>query len=145
MEPIFKKLFSEIQINKALLSKKRRSVFWIHTRRRLIFKSDGALLYHINTSNGLQNNTILSLFEDMDKNVWLGLDKGIGKINMNDDMLVYFDHKGNLGTVYSSAILDSILYLAQIRVFIITTKTIKTLKIIWILDLLRAPKGKSGN
>ena len=34
-------------------------------------------------SNGLNNNTILSLFQDQESNIWLGLDNGISVININ--------------------------------------------------------------
>ncbi|MEE9349142.1 MAG: hypothetical protein V3U80_03780 [Flavobacteriaceae bacterium] len=43
----------------------------------------GEVMFHLNHSNGLSNNTILSLFLDVDKNVWLGLDNGINIVNMD--------------------------------------------------------------
>jgi ligand-binding sensor domain-containing protein len=33
-------------------------------------------------NKGLSNNTVLSLFEDADKNLWVGLDNGINCINL---------------------------------------------------------------
>jgi hypothetical protein len=38
--------------------------------------------YNINQRKGLSNNTALSIFEDFEKNVWVGLDNGINCINM---------------------------------------------------------------
>ena len=42
--------------------------------------------YQINQDSGLSNNTILSLFEDKQNNIWLGLDKGINCINNNSSL-----------------------------------------------------------
>ena len=73
--------------------------------------SDGDIKYHINHKNGLSNNTALSLFEDSDKNLWVGLDNGINCINIKSPMSVFNDAEGILGTVYVSKILNNYLYL----------------------------------
>jgi len=73
--------------------------------------SNGNLLNKINQKNGLNNNTVLSLFEDRDHNVWLGLDNGISVINFNSPFSVYNDIYGKLGTVYTSVIFNDNLYL----------------------------------
>ena len=72
---------------------------------------NGNLLNKINQQKGLNNNTVLSLFEDSDHNVWLGLDNGISVINFNSPFSVYNDIYGKLGTVYTSAIYKNNLYL----------------------------------
>ena len=43
--------------------------------------SNGEVNYQITQSLGLSNNTILSVFEDVENNIWLGLDNGINCIN----------------------------------------------------------------
>ena len=43
---------------------------------------DGSFNYQINQKNGLSNNTALSLLEDIDNNLWVGLDNGINCINI---------------------------------------------------------------
>lgn len=73
--------------------------------------SDGRINYEINQINGLQNNTVLSVFEDMDQNLWLGLDNGINCINMTSPFKVFNDQNGNLGTVYASQLYNDNLYL----------------------------------
>jgi len=72
---------------------------------------EGVLLRHINQEKGLHNNTVLSMFEDKDRNLWLGLDSGISVVNFNSPFRVYNDPKGEMGTVYSSVIFDGNLYL----------------------------------
>ena len=73
--------------------------------------SDGNIKYHINHKNGLSNNTALSLFEDRDRNLWVGLDNGINCINIKSPVSVFNDAEGMLGTVYVSKIFNSYLYL----------------------------------
>ncbi|MDW5287542.1 triple tyrosine motif-containing protein [Formosa sp. PL04] len=71
----------------------------------------GNVIAAINQEKGLNNNTVLSLFEDKDQNLWLGLDNGISVVNLNSPFSVYNDISGNLGTVYASRLYDNTLYL----------------------------------
>ena len=77
----------------------------------ILISITGELIYRIDQNKGISNSTVLSLFEDIDKNIWLGLDNGIDCINMNSPFKVYNDFKGNIGTVYASAISEGNLYL----------------------------------
>ncbi|MEH6537343.1 MAG: LuxR C-terminal-related transcriptional regulator [Psychroserpens sp.] len=77
----------------------------------IYIEPNGDLKYHINQSSGLGNNTILSLFEDKDHNIWLGLDNGINCINIESPFSIYNDQKGTIGTVYGSLIYNNNLYL----------------------------------
>ncbi len=72
---------------------------------------DGAKIYTIDRANGLNNNTALSLFEDRDQNLWVGLDNGIDCVNKEAPLKNYVDQKGILGTTYASAFHNGILYL----------------------------------
>lgn len=72
---------------------------------------NGALIMHINQEKGLNNNTVLSLFQDIDKNLWLGLDNGISVVNLDSPFNEYIDHIGGLGVVYTAILWDNILYL----------------------------------
>lgn len=77
----------------------------------LQLSSDGEIINKIDQTNGLSNNTILSIYEDVDSNIWLGLDNGINSINLNSPFSVYFDKKGTIGSVYTSATFSNMLYL----------------------------------
>ncbi len=78
----------------------------------LIFMSEnGEIRYHIKKINGLNNNTVLSLFEDEGMNVWVGLDNGINCINLNSPIRIFNDYRGEIGTVYASLIHNGYLYL----------------------------------
>ena len=74
-------------------------------------KNSGELSYQINQNNGLSNNTVLSVFEDVSNNIWLGLDHGISYVNVKSPYRVFNDYDGNLGSVYAAAVFGDKLYL----------------------------------
>ena len=73
--------------------------------------TNGHIKYHITQSKGLSNNTALSLFEDLDKNLWIGLDNGINCINLRSPVKSFSDDTGILGTVYASIVHKGMLYI----------------------------------
>ncbi len=66
----------------------------------IIIDRNGKLVQHLNRERGLQNNTVLSLFIDRDRNLWLGLDNGIDLAILNSP-LSYFAHQNDVGAVYA--------------------------------------------
>ncbi|GGH17696.1 transcriptional regulator [Sphingobacterium alkalisoli] len=76
-----------------------------------IINKRGDLIQHINKHNGLQNNTVLSIAKDKQENIWVGLDNGIDRIEINSPVYYYADFSGNIGTVYTSAIYNGKIYL----------------------------------
>lgn len=66
---------------------------------------------HLNTYSGLQNNTVLSMFFDMEGNLWLGLDKGIDLILLSSAVYSLFGNPDAFGTGYASEIYDGKLWL----------------------------------
>lgn len=76
-----------------------------------VLSKEGKLIYHITQNSGLSNNTALSLFEDVDKNLWIGLDNGINCINLKSPVKSYLDNTGILGTTYTSIVHNNKLYI----------------------------------
>lgn len=72
---------------------------------------DGKVLLKINQEKGLNNNTVLSIFEDAEYNLWIALDNGISVLNMDSPFKEYIDKNGKLGVVYASSIHKDYLYL----------------------------------
>ena len=66
---------------------------------------------NINKSNGLANNTVLSLFEDQSNNIWVGLDKGINLLELNNPVRFFYDKNGELGSVFTSINYKNQLYI----------------------------------
>ena len=76
-----------------------------------IVTKEGKLDHHISQNKGLSNNTVLSLFEDFDKNLWAGLDNGINCINLQSPIQNFVDDSGILGTVYTSKVFKGKLFI----------------------------------
>lgn len=70
---------------------------------------------HMNFQRGLINNTILSVFEDYDQNLWLGLDSGINCVNIKAPFEVFNDRDDLLGAVYTSVRHKDLLYVGTNR------------------------------
>lgn len=76
-----------------------------------IIDSDKKTKYQITQNKGISNNTALSLFEDADKNIWLGLDNGINCLNLTSPIRSYSDDSGLLGTAYCSILYHNKVYI----------------------------------
>lgn len=74
-----------------------------------IINNDGLIYQHINRSKGLQNNTVLSLYEDKHKNLWLGLDIGIDYVELNSPLSI-FSYKYNVESTYCTIEYEGRLY-----------------------------------
>lgn len=71
----------------------------------------GKMRHHMSQDQGLRDNTALSLFEDAEKNLWVGLDNGINCINLQSQIYNFVDNTGILGTVYTSKLFNDNLYI----------------------------------
>lgn len=71
----------------------------------------GVIKKVFNYANGLQNNTVLSLFRDNRQGLWIGLDEGANYINTASPFRLYADRNGMLGTIYSVFRRNDLLYL----------------------------------
>lgn len=77
----------------------------------VIIDYTGQLVQLVDKSQGLQNNTILSLYFDKQQNLWAGLDNGISRIDIDSSLSYYFDTQDKLGTIYTSYFYNNNLYL----------------------------------
>lgn len=100
-----------VQVNKGIRLRNGNFAFGTILSGVYIISPEGVLLYHINQENGLQNNTVLSLFEDDAGNLWAGLDKGIDLIVANSSLSYFSDKKGEVGTVFTAALFQDRLYI----------------------------------
>lgn len=74
-----------------------------------ITDQQGNLVQHLNRNKGLQTNTVLALFEDQRKNLWLGMDNGIDYVEISS-ALTKFDYNFNVESTYATVLYDDILY-----------------------------------
>ncbi|UII78696.1 triple tyrosine motif-containing protein [Flagellimonas sp. CMM7] len=104
-------LLSKVSIYSALELKDGGFVLGTISHGLIYLDRNGNLISHIDQVKGLRNNTVLSIYEDFDNNIWLGLDNGISYLNLKSAFKVYHDSKGVAGSVYASVVLNNILYL----------------------------------
>lgn len=96
----------------------------------LIKISNDQIILELNQDNAILNNTVLSLFEDKQQNIWLGLDNGINCININSKISIFNDDNGKLGTVYSSIVFKNNTYLGTNQGLFILQKETNTFELI---------------
>lgn len=108
--PVAKQL-SKSRINKILSLSDGSFAFGTIGEGLYIGDGSGRILYHIHRATGLQNNTVLALFEDRDGNLWAGLDKGMDVLAMNAPLRFSIDRSGNLGAVFTACSFEDKLYL----------------------------------
>ena len=94
--------FNDVNVYSAIQLQNESLVIGTISHGILMISSKGDLVYHINQQKGLENNTILSIFEDRDANIWLGLDRGISCINNHLPFSGFVDLEGRMGTTYSA-------------------------------------------
>jgi len=105
--------------------------------------SIGNIMDHISTESSLQNNTVLSLYEDKLKNVWVALDKGISYIQYIDNMSCYTDKVGKTGAVYGAALWNNKLFIGTNQgVFYITEEDLKKPDALSAMKLINGTQGQ---
>ena len=73
---------------------------------------EGKKIWHIDRSNGLNNNTVLALFRDRDLTVWAALDNGISNIRTHSSFSFFEPANSQIGPVEDILFHDNRLYLA---------------------------------
>jgi len=105
----------QYQLNKAQLAGDDRYVFGTILSGLFLSDASGRVRQHLNQESGLQNNTVLSIADDRQGNIWLGLDRGVDLIGLSQPMRYYRSADGRIGSVYDAATLEGRLYLATNR------------------------------
>ena len=106
-------LLSKVSVYNSIELKDGGFVLGTISNGLIYLNNNGDLQFQITKAKGLLNNTVLSLFEDVDTNIWLGLDNGVSNINLNSPVKIYNDDGGRIGSVYTTAIYNGNLYLGS--------------------------------
>lgn len=96
-------LFSGVQLDKS------RFLFGTVKNGIIITDQSGNIQKSINSNYGLQNNTVLSMFQDNEKNIWLGLDRGIDYIKLRYPFSA-LNSKEGFGTGYAAIVYKDLLF-----------------------------------
>ena len=76
-----------------------------------IISKDGKKLSNYDTENGIDNNSIKTIFKDINNNLWAGTESGLSYIEVNSKTKYILDNKSKFGTVYTSLLNKSNLYI----------------------------------
>ena len=76
-----------------------------------IIDKKGNIIQNLSRQEGLQNNTVLSLFLDNSNNIWMGLDDGIDYIAYNSAIKHIYPESPNEGIGYSALLFNKELYI----------------------------------
>jgi ligand-binding sensor domain-containing protein len=104
--------FNQNQLNKGIKLVNGDYVFGSILNGLIITDSNGNIKRHVNRTKGLQDNTVLSLLEDKENNLWVGLDKGIDLIRLNSPMKLFNDSNGQLGNIFDAQYFNNFYYFA---------------------------------
>ena len=77
-----------------------------------ILDRDGRKIMHLNESNGLQDNLTLGLLKDKKHSLWLGLSKGISRVEIESPWRLWDESLGLKGIVFSTTRQNDVLYAA---------------------------------
>jgi len=98
-------------INRAVISPDGTIVLGTILNGVTAINRQGTELWTLNTSNVLQNNTVLGMYCDHDNNLWLTLDKGISLIQLNSSIRYIHSFNPSIGAIYSLTYNDPTLYI----------------------------------
>jgi len=96
-------LLKRYNINVARFIKNNKLIIGTASKGVFIFDLNSNSYKNINRNNVLINNSILSICDDKEHDLWLGLDNGIAHIEVNSPISIFYDNSGILGSVYSVA------------------------------------------
>lgn len=144
--PDLNKLSGKI-IYKAILVDKNHLAIATSFNGCHIIDEKGNLIQSLTHQEGLQDNSIRSIFLDRNNNVWLGLDNGIDFIAYNNSIKHIYPETQNIGSGYSALIFKNQLYLGTsnglYRVMLDSTKNLSYVK--RPLELVANSKGQVWN
>jgi len=89
------------EINRALISPDGLIILGTILDGVTAISKNGQKRWTLNTSNVLQNNTVLGMCCDRDNNLWLALDKGISLIQLNSSIRYIHTFDPSVGAIYS--------------------------------------------
>ncbi len=139
----FSNTIKSYELNNGILLKNGHYVFGTILNGIYEVDKQGAIINHFSTENSLQNNTVLSLFEDRNNNIWAALDRGIGYIQYLRDMDCYTDRSGKVGAVYTAAFFEDKLFLGTNKgVYYLPKSKLESSNALSYLEIIDGTQGQ---
>lgn len=99
-------------VNRAIFSGGAQYVFGTLNNGLFAINKEGEREWHINRTNGLNNNTVLALYSDREHSIWAALDNGISNIRTNSPFSFFEPSEIQIGLVEDILTFNEKLYLA---------------------------------
>lgn len=99
-------------INRAILSGNAQYILGTLNGGLYAINKKGDKLWHVNRTNGLNDNTVLALFSDREHNLWAALDNGISYIRVRSPFTFFEPTDMQIGLVEDILHRQETLYLA---------------------------------
>jgi ligand-binding sensor domain-containing protein len=106
-------VFAGLKIYSAAVLDSGELILGTVSRGLIVLNKDYETDFELDKIGGLNNNTVLSVFQDRDSNIWCGLDNGTAFLNLDSHYRIYTDKVGKLGTIYDSKIHEGRIYIAS--------------------------------
>jgi len=107
----WKEYFIKNEINRACVTRDGNIIIGTILDGLIVFNREGRFIHHITNEDGLQNNTVLGIHNDLNNNTWLSLDRGIDFLTFQPDSSYTIIRNNEIGAVYSAALFEGKLYL----------------------------------
>ncbi|MDO9553402.1 two-component regulator propeller domain-containing protein [Rhodonellum sp.] len=110
MLPWQTELSNKTRINKAIRLKNGNIAIGTQSDGIFILNENGEIILKMNNNPGLQNKAVLSLFEDISGNLWVGHNNGISLIELSLPFREIDQYSGLSGSGYDADFFDGKLY-----------------------------------
>lgn len=123
----------------------KRNSYYLGTILNGVYEVDvyGNILNHFYASNSLQNNTVLSLYEDKRNNIWIAMDRGLAYIRYTDGLSYYHNIDGNSSAVYAATLWNDYLLIGTNQgVYYIPGRKVNDLDVFSELRFIKGTEGQ---
>jgi hypothetical protein len=109
--PALQTLFKEAHINCLIRLKNGNFAAGTQNNGLLILDSNGSLVMQLTRGRGLENRTVLGLYEDDLHNLWVGQNNGIAHVELGSPFSFISEQSGLPGTGYAAYLDNNTFYL----------------------------------
>ncbi|WMN10871.1 triple tyrosine motif-containing protein [Marivirga salinae] len=104
-------IFQSSNINQMIRLKSGEIAIGTQNEGLFLLNSKGSIKMQLTKGRGIENRTVLSLYEDIQGNLWLGHNNGISSVALNSPFEHLNEQTGLPGTGYDALLLRDTLYL----------------------------------
>ncbi len=76
-----------------------------------IIDKEGNLILHLDKGSGLSDHTVNYIYEDNQSNLWLAMNNGVSRVDLNSPFTIIDDRKGLSGAGYTALLSNGDIYL----------------------------------